>query len=348
MNCREFKNLLWQEPSRYSDKGKLPDDMRRHLTECPGCSAEYAEFESMFGLVSKAEIVKDDTYWQDFDSQVWARISASETADLKHDTAPSRGEYLGKSSISMRHLLTSLSIATASVAVIMLAVSNVVHQAPRMSESELMGKGQKYAAHSMAPVQSQQLSNTQSAPINIILKRGLDGSADMDEFSILPKPQVNIVNDSALVTIDEAYLTDEGLKDKNLPVMKALSRDVVLNTAHHDSTKVGQMKGNRAEVAPEDWVITVEQMPKMIKAVPPDYPTFAYKLKKGGDVWVKAFVNAEGYVEHAKIYRDSGTNYGFEEAAIKAAYKNQFEPFQVDGVHTPVWVIYKVRFVAKE
>ena len=348
MDCREFIHLLWKEPSKYSDKGKLPDDMRRHLAECPGCSAEYAEFVSMFGLAAKAEIVKDDAYWQDFDSQVWARISASETADLKHEVPSSRGIYLGKSSISMKHLLTSLSIATASVAVIMLAVSNVIHQAPRMSDSELLKKGENYAGKSMAPVQSQSFSNTQSAPLNIILNRGLQGHLSMNEFSILPKPEVNIVNDSALVTIDEAYLTDEGLKDKNVPVMKALSRDVVLNTAHRDSAKVGQMRGSRAEVAPEDWVITVEQMPKMIKAVPPDYPPFAYKLKKGGDVWVKAFVNAEGYVEHAKIYHDSGTNYGFEEAAIKAAYKNQFEPFQVDGVNTPVWVIYKVRFVAKE
>ena len=345
MDCREFTYLLWKQPSKYGDKARLPDDMQRHLAECPACTAEYAEFEAIFDLAGRAEIVKDDAYWQDFDSQVWARISASETADLKREPSLSRSGYLGKSSISMKHLLASLTIATASVAVIMLAVSNVIHREPII---DIMKKGEKYAADSMAPVPSQSLSNTQSTPLKIFFDRGLKGHVAMNEFSILPKPEVNIVNDSALVTIDEAYLTDDGLEDKNVPVMRALSRDIVLNSGHLDSTKVGTMRGSEAEVATEDWVITVEQMPKMIKAVPPDYPPFAYKMKKGGDVWVKAFVNAEGKVEYAKIYQGSGTKYGFEQAAIKAAYKNQFEPFQVDGVSTPAWIIYKVRFVAKE
>jgi TonB family protein len=89
-------------------------------------------------------------------------------------------------------------------------------------------------------------------------------------------------------------------------------------------------------------------MPKMIKAVPPSYPPMAYRLKRSGEVWIRAHVDAEGKVQDALVQQGPGGNYGFEEAALAAAYKNQFEPFKVNGVGVPIWVIYKVRFVVKD
>lgn len=340
MNCRRFANLLWEQPSAFIVKDKLPPDMLRHMGECASCRNEYNEFIGFFTISQKSELVKDEAYWQNFESTIFEKISSLETADARRLESTSGRRDVGRTSISLKHLLASLSIAAASVVLIMIAVSNITQQIPILEKPDLLAKGQHIAPYSNL--------SQQTPALNIILNRSLDGHIEMGEFSILPKPEVSIVNDSALVTIDEAYLTDDGLKDKNVPVAKALSRDVVLNSSHLDSTTIAPMNGLKAEVAPEEWVITVEKMPKMIKAVPPDYPSFAYKLKKGGEVWVKAFVNAEGHVERAKIYHDSGTDYGFEEAAIEAAYKNRFEPFEADGVKTPIWVIYKVRFVAKE
>jgi protein TonB len=130
-------------------------------------------------------------------------------------------------------------------------------------------------------------------------------------------------------------------------VTRALSKELVMGKAVIDSG-MQKMESNLVEARDSDYVITVEKMPKMIKAVPPEYPPFAFKLKRNGEVWIKAHIDANGEVQKALIHKDSGSNYGFEEAALIAAYKNKFEPFEVNGRKMPVWVIYKVKFVVKD
>ena len=83
--------------------------------------------------------------------------------------------------------------------------------------------------------------------------------------------------------------------------------------------------------------------PEMTKVVTPDYPDAAYKLKETGVVWVEVLVNASGKVSQAMLWRTSG-HYLLDEAALDAAYDNEFKPAIQGGKGTAVWVTYRVDF----
>jgi len=90
--------------------------------------------------------------------------------------------------------------------------------------------------------------------------------------------------------------------------------------------------------------VAVEEMPVTIHFEKPPYPEMAALTNKTGVVWIKAPVNKEGRVRDAVIVKPSGSNVGFEEAAIDAAYKNIYKPAIQNGKPVAVWVSYKVEF----
>jgi TonB family protein len=94
---------------------------------------------------------------------------------------------------------------------------------------------------------------------------------------------------------------------------------------------------------PEEFV-AVEEMPVEIRHEEPVYPEMAELTEKSGTVWVQALVDKEGRVRDARVLKPSGTNVGFEEAALEAAYKNLYRPAIQNGSPVPVWVSYKVEF----
>jgi protein TonB len=99
------------------------------------------------------------------------------------------------------------------------------------------------------------------------------------------------------------------------------------------------------EYFPEpDVFVPVEQMPVLIHEEKPVYPEMAELTEKTGTVWVKALVDKEGRVRDALVVKPSGTNVGFEEAALEAAYKNRYNPAIQNGQPVAVWVAYPVEF----
>jgi TonB family protein len=163
------------------------------------------------------------------------------------------------------------------------------------------------------------------------------------QFSILAEPKTEQKKDGSSVSIDAVYLTDDGLKDKQISVAQSVStEDVVTNKPAHVS-----LSRSDVQQVPfsEPRVISLKKMPHPKHLATPEYPTLAYSLGKEGEVWVKAFINASGKVEKAEIYGETKSDYGFEEEALASAYKNEFEPLEIDGQKMPVWIIYKVRFV---
>jgi protein TonB len=76
----------------------------------------------------------------------------------------------------------------------------------------------------------------------------------------------------------------------------------------------------------------------------PRYPDEAVSVGASGTVWVQAFVDSKGIVVDARILKPSGSNYGFEESALQAAYKNRYSPAIQKGKPVAVWVSYKVDF----
>lgn len=204
-------------------------------------------------------------------------------------------------------------------------------------------------------------ADTHGAIENADLVKGLVGSKDMNlaavpqitadtnrimtfqQFSILAEPKTEQKGDSGSVSIAAVFLTDDGLKNKQITVAQSVSTEEVVTSR---PAPISLSRGNVQQTSyDESRVISLKKMPHPKYLATPSYPSLAYSLGKEGEVWVKAYLNASGKVEQAEIYRGSNTDYGFEEEALKAAYKNEFEPLEIDGQKLPAWILYKVTFV---
>jgi protein TonB len=94
---------------------------------------------------------------------------------------------------------------------------------------------------------------------------------------------------------------------------------------------------------PDEFVAAQEQ-PVAIKCEPPPYPEVAKLTGKEAAVWVLALVDKEGKVRKAQVQKSSGSNVGFDEAAVEAAYKCVYKPAIQNGRPVAIWVSYKVDF----
>jgi len=93
--------------------------------------------------------------------------------------------------------------------------------------------------------------------------------------------------------------------------------------------------------------VAVEEQPAKIYEEKPVYPEMAGLTQKTGTVWIQALVDKEGKVRDARVVKPSGSNVGFEEAAVEAAYKNRYKPAIQNGRPVAVWITYKVDFIFK-
>jgi len=99
--------------------------------------------------------------------------------------------------------------------------------------------------------------------------------------------------------------------------------------------------------APDEFV-PLEIFPEMIAEHPPEYPRLAKQAGLEGTVWVQALVDKDGNVRDARVYKESGTNAGFEEAAVEAAFKCKFSPGIQNGRPVAAWVAYEVEFKLRD
>ncbi len=106
-----------------------------------------------------------------------------------------------------------------------------------------------------------------------------------------------------------------------------------------------EIKIDEEEVLPSpDEFIPVEITAEMIYEHPPEYPRLAQTAGVKAVVWVKALVDKNGNVRNAMVLKSSGSKAGFDEAALKAAYKCKFTPAIQNGRPVAVWVGYQVEF----
>jgi len=90
--------------------------------------------------------------------------------------------------------------------------------------------------------------------------------------------------------------------------------------------------------------VFAEEMPVQVYEEIPVYPEMAVRAGIEGIVWVSALVDKDGRVRDTIIRKPSGTNAGFEEAALAAAMKNRYRPALQNGRPVAVWVSYRVVF----
>ncbi|MDD4050526.1 MAG: energy transducer TonB [candidate division Zixibacteria bacterium] len=93
-----------------------------------------------------------------------------------------------------------------------------------------------------------------------------------------------------------------------------------------------------------DEFIAVDEHPVQIYGEPPIYPVAARRANVTGSVMVQAFVDPQGKVLKANALKCDRPGYGFEIAAVAAAYKGKWRPATVNGKPIGMWVTYKVDF----
>jgi len=92
-----------------------------------------------------------------------------------------------------------------------------------------------------------------------------------------------------------------------------------------------------------DESVPVDSGPTLIKQQVPEYPEEARKEGTQGTVWIRALVDKQGKVRKAAVGESSG-NQMLDDAALKAAYLNEYSPAMQKDNPVAVWVKYKVDF----
>jgi protein TonB len=90
--------------------------------------------------------------------------------------------------------------------------------------------------------------------------------------------------------------------------------------------------------------VAVEQEPVIIKKIEPKYPEMARTTGLTGTVVLRILVFKDGSVKDVIVVRPSGTNVGFEEAAMDAVRQWVFKPAIQNQKPVSVWVNYPIKF----
>ncbi len=114
-----------------------------------------------------------------------------------------------------------------------------------------------------------------------------------------------------------------------------------------DGTEAGLIgAGDINEQYPKpDQFVPVDQTAEMLYEETPIYPPKASESGIEAKVYVKSLVDKKGEVVKAIIAKSSNDAYGFDQAALDAAYKCKFKPALQNGQPVATWVIYSVKFI---
>ncbi len=111
---------------------------------------------------------------------------------------------------------------------------------------------------------------------------------------------------------------------------------------------VSRAPWRNGRVSPANTFIFCELEPVQIHEEKPQYPRLAQEGGFTAYVLIQAFVDKNGDVIVAQAVKCNRPNMGFEEAAVKAAYKNKFKPAIQNDDPIGVWIGYRVEFELKE
>lgn len=103
-------------------------------------------------------------------------------------------------------------------------------------------------------------------------------------------------------------------------------------------------QGYEEYIPPPNQFVIHEEKPVLVFEQIPDYPKLALEGGFAAVVVVEAYVGRTGKVLKAHTVKCNRPNIGFEEAAIKAAFKNQYRPAIQNGNPIGVWISYRVEF----
>lgn len=91
----------------------------------------------------------------------------------------------------------------------------------------------------------------------------------------------------------------------------------------------------------------VDEIPKVLKQVPPQYPDTARKRGQQGKVQVRALVKKDGIPVEVAVVAGKGVSPELDKAAVDAVSQWVFVPAQLKGKPVAVWVIIPLNFKLK-
>ncbi|HYN06575.1 MAG TPA: energy transducer TonB [Vicinamibacterales bacterium] len=117
----------------------------------------------------------------------------------------------------------------------------------------------------------------------------------------------------------------------------------VLTAAPAFAQQTSQPFGRGASRANEPGLVK----PKLLKQVPPNYPTVARNASVAGDVEIEAIVLPDGTVGDMRLVKSLDTRFGLDQEAMRVAKLWVFEPGRKDGFPIPVIVTIVVQYRLK-
>jgi TonB family protein len=88
----------------------------------------------------------------------------------------------------------------------------------------------------------------------------------------------------------------------------------------------------------------LDQIPRIVRQVPPQYPPLAVRQRIEGTVLLSALINENGSVADVKVLRGDARKIGFDEAAIQAVRSFSFTPPMKNGKRVKTWFPVPFRF----
>ncbi|MFH1699195.1 MAG: TonB family protein [Candidatus Zixiibacteriota bacterium] len=142
------------------------------------------------------------------------------------------------------------------------------------------------------------------------------------------------VDDDEVIDEDIVIASRDELQEINAPVFgeEGEGSDLVIDIPEEDYMP-----------SPDEFV-AVEVYPVQTYEEIPEYPRLAQEGGFTAKVVIEAFVDKNGNVKKAQAKQCTRPNMGFEEAAVKAAYKCLYRPAIQNGAPIGCWISYVVDF----
>jgi len=116
--------------------------------------------------------------------------------------------------------------------------------------------------------------------------------------------------------------------------------------ADNGGNRSAQATATATQEAPEDTTDfkIVDEIPKVVKRVPPKYPKAASKRGEQGMVFVRALVKKDGTPIQVAVASGKGVSPELDRAAVEAVSQWTFEPAKSKGKPVAVWIVIPVKF----
>jgi protein TonB len=142
---------------------------------------------------------------------------------------------------------------------------------------------------------------------------------------------------------------EEVVEEVRIPTQQELAELAVVDASDYGQSAPGSGDSivvvDASEYFPEPGqFVAFQEEPKCIHSVPAVYPQIAQLTGREGSVTVYALVGKDGTVIKTAIALSSGSNVGFDEAAIEAVSQYRFRPALQNGQPVAVWVSQRIEF----